>query len=121
MFSTDDQQNGDENQTPSASKKIRYHGKFSLYFMHVLSLDPIADVTCISKVNHRRTGKGPCSQSFVTVLHSQLASLEALWIVSVVFYRSQNRLWVVCLIHRIGVVIVQLLHQLPCGSWGSWW
>lgn len=89
--------------------------------MHVLSLDPIADVTCISKVNRRRAGKGPCSQSFVTVLHSQLAALEALWLVSVVFYRSQNRLWVVCLIHRIGVVIVQLLHQLPRGSWGSWW
>lgn len=51
MFSTDGQQHGEENQTPTASKKIRYHGTFSVYFVHVLSLDPVAYVTCMSEVN----------------------------------------------------------------------
>lgn len=51
MFSTDGQQDGEENQTPTASKKIRYHGTFSVYFVHVLSLDPVAYVTCMSEVN----------------------------------------------------------------------
>lgn len=45
----EDQQYGEENQTPTTPQKIRYHGRFSLYFMRVLSLDPIADITCISR------------------------------------------------------------------------
>lgn len=35
VFSTDDQQHGEENQTPTTSQKIRYPGQFSLYSMDV--------------------------------------------------------------------------------------
>lgn len=95
MFSTDDQQYREENQTPTASKKIRYHGKFSLYFMHVLPLDPIADVTCISKVNHRRAGKGPFSQSFVTVFTVPASSTRSS-VVSICDFLQESKQIVGC-------------------------
>lgn len=86
--------------------------------MPVLSLDPVADGTCISEVTHGRAGKGPSSRSFVTVFTAPACSTRS----SGLRLRSSTGVkidWVVYVVHRIGVT-VWLLRRLPCGRWGSW-
>lgn len=75
VFSTDDQQRGEENQTPTTSQKIRYAGQFSLYFMHVLSLGPISNVTCILNSESEENWGSPQCQHLRVQLPGELQAL----------------------------------------------